>query len=112
MDLTIAAIKNSVQQRQVYFSAHAEDARMDDNLTAAAVLEAILNDEILEQYPDTGRGVSCLVVGFSRRQPIHIVCGWRGERLVIITVYIPGPPQFSDPWTRSPKESEDDAENV
>jgi hypothetical protein len=73
---------------------------MDDNLTAAAVLEAILNDEILEEYPDTGRGESCLVVGFYREQAIHIVCGWHGERLVIITVYLPGPPHFSDPWTR------------
>ncbi len=68
MELTIAAIKEAVRQRQFYFSAHAEEARMDDNITAA-VLEAILNDDILEQYPDTGRGASCLVVGFSGEQP-------------------------------------------
>lgn len=98
--LTIAAIKSAVQQKQVYFSAHAEESRMDDNLTAAAVLEAILNDDILEQYPDTGRGESCLVVGFSGDQAVHVVCGYRGEAVVIITVYLPGPPHFSDPWTR------------
>jgi hypothetical protein len=100
MELTIAAIKDAVRQRQFYFSAHAEEARMDDNLTAAEVLEAILNDDILEQYPDTGRGQSCLVMGFSGEQALHVVCGVRGEALVIITVYIPGPPHFSDPRTR------------
>lgn len=104
MVFTVAAIKDAVQQQRVSFSAHAEEARMDDNLTATAVLEALLHDDILEYYPDTGRGASCLVIGFYNQQPIHIVCGWRSEWLVIITVYIPGPPQFSDPWTRLPKE--------
>jgi hypothetical protein len=29
----------------------------------------------------------------------HIVCGWRGEEVAIITVYAPGLPKFIDPWT-------------
>ena len=36
----------------------------------------ILTGEILEQYPDTGRGESCLILGFSVTKPIHVVCGW------------------------------------
>jgi len=31
------------------------------------------------------------------------VCGWRGEKIVLITVYIPRPPKFIDPWTRGEK---------
>ena len=61
---------------------------------------ALLNSKILEQYPDIGRGESCLVVGFAGKIPIHVVCGWRGEKVVLITVYIPRPPKFIDPWTR------------
>ena len=64
------------------------------------MIEALLTGTILAQYPDTGRGVSCLLVGFSEAIPIHAVCGWRGEKIVLITVYIPGPPKFVDPWTR------------
>ncbi|XWK90775.1 MAG: DUF4258 domain-containing protein [Phormidium sp.] len=58
------------------------------------------NGEILEQYPDTGRGESCLILDFADDLPIHIVCGWRCERVAIITVYIPSPPNFIDPRTR------------
>jgi hypothetical protein len=61
---------------------------------------ALLNGEILEQYSDTGRGESCLIVGFADRLPIHIICGWRGDKVAVITLYIPRPPKFVDPWTR------------
>ncbi len=62
--------------------------------------EALLNGKILEQYPDTGRGESCLVVGFATETPVHIVCGWRSEKIALITVCIPTSPKFIDPWTR------------
>ncbi len=71
-----------------------------DDLEIAQIVEAILNDDILEQYPDTGRGESCLVVGLTGNIPIHVVCGMRAEHVIIVTVYIPGPPKFIDPWTR------------
>lgn len=72
----------------------------------AQVEEALLDGQILEQYPDTGRGESCLVVGFAGDIPIHAIGGWRGERVVLITVYIPRPPKFIDPWTRGGKDNE------
>ena len=74
--------------------------RIPDDLTLAQVENALLTGEILEQYPDTGRGESCLVVGFAGDTPIHVVRGWRGDKVVLITVYIPGPPYFVDPRTR------------
>jgi len=72
-------------------------------LTFAQVEEALLNGEILEEYPDTGRGESCLVVGFAKDIPIHAVCGWRGEKISLVTVYIPRPPKFVDPYRRGDK---------
>jgi hypothetical protein len=88
----------------IYVYTHrAEIERKADALTYAQVEDALLNGEILEQYPDTGRGESCLIVGFAKDLPIHIVCGWRGEKISIITVYIPRPPKFIDPWTRGAK---------
>ncbi len=98
MDIEI--IKTKVRQGELVFSIHAEEERMDEGLTAHAVVTAILNDDILEQYPDTGRGESCLVLGFVDETAVHVVCGWRGDSVVIITMYIPTPPYFSDPWTR------------
>jgi hypothetical protein len=56
--------------------------------------------EIIEEYPNDQRGESCLILGYADETPIHIVCGWRGEKVVIITVYIPKFPKFINPKTR------------
>ncbi len=98
--MDIEDIKTHIRNKQYVVSLHAEEERKADKLTLTQIIEAILNGQILEQYPDTGRGESCLIVGFAGETPIHVVCGWRGEKVVIITVYIPRPPQFVDPWTR------------
>ncbi|MEW6103782.1 MAG: DUF4258 domain-containing protein [bacterium] len=89
---------------EYYFSKHGDWERQNDNLAIAEIEEALMRGRILEQYEDTGRGESCLVVGFTETgKPIHIVCGRRGDWLVIITVYIPRPPKFKTPYERSEK---------
>jgi hypothetical protein len=89
-----------VRANEHIYSHHADLERKADDLTLAQVEDALLTGEILEQYPDAGRGESCLMVGFSGDTPIPAVCGWRGDKVVLITVYIPGPPHFVDPRTR------------
>ena len=94
-------IKAKIRMGEYFFSRHAASERAYDELAVFQGKEAILNGEILEQYPDTGRGESCLVMGFSGLIPIHAICGWaRNHQVVIVTVYIPSPPRFIDPWTR------------
>lgn len=74
---------------------------MNDDLMISDVEEAILSGRILENYPEDKRGESCLVVGFSDSGvPIHIVCGEKDDKVVIITVYIPRPPKFKTPYVR------------
>lgn len=99
--MEIAAIKAKVAASQYVYSQHADIERNADGLTFAQVEEALLAGRIIEDYPDTGRGETCLVAGKSKGTPVHSVCGWRGEKLVLITVYVPRPPKFSDPWTRA-----------
>jgi hypothetical protein len=61
----------------------------------------LLNGIILEQYVDTGRGESYLVAGFTNNgKPVHMVCGERKGKLVIITIYVPLPPKFKNPYER------------
>lgn len=97
----IVWIHERVKNVEYYFSKHGDQERQNDDLTVSEVEEALLSGRILEQYEDTGRGESCLVVGFTEAgKPIHIVCGARGEWMVIITVYIPRPPKFKTPYER------------
>ncbi len=93
-------VKDRVRAGNFRFSLHAEMEAEEDNLDIAQIVEAIVSGEILEQYADTGRGESCLLVGFSGETPIHIVCGKRADNVIVVTVYIPSLPKFIDPWTR------------
>ena len=99
--MDIDDIKTCVRNGNFRLSLHAEMEAENDNLDIAQIVEAIINDDILEEYEDTGRGASCLVVGFSDKTPIHVVCGMRTENVIIVTVYIPSLPKFVDPWTRA-----------
>lgn len=101
--MDIEEIKSKVQGSQYVYSHHAEVERKIEGLTFEQVEKALLNGEILEHYPDTGRGKSCLVLGFAGEVPVHAVCGWRGEKIALITVYIPRLPKFIDPRTRGGK---------
>jgi len=102
--LDIEWIWKCVRENKYYFSKHGDQERQNDNLSIAEVEEALLMGRVLEQYEDTGRGESCLVVGFTEKgKPIHIICGKRGNWLVIITVYIPRQPQFKTPYIRGEK---------
>ena len=98
---TVDWITKNVQRNHYYFSRHADREMQNENLTILEIEEALLNGRILEQYEDTGRGKSCLVVGFTNTgKPIHVVCGKRGDQLILITVYIPFPPKFKIPYER------------
>lgn len=99
--IEIEWIKQAVRNKTYRYSKHGDQERQNDNLTLAEVAQALSNGRILEQYADTGRGVSCLVAGFTDNGiPIHIVCGCMSKTLVIITVYIPMPPKFTNPFER------------
>jgi hypothetical protein len=97
-------IQEKVRRAEYYLSEHGDQERQNDNLTLAEIEEALLTGRILEHYEDTGRGESCLVAGFTQTgKPIHLVCGARGDWLVIITIYVPRPPKFKTPYERGEK---------
>lgn len=90
-----------VAAQRYRYSRHGDKERQNDALTLIEVEQALLTGRILEQYPDTGRGESCLVAGFSDTgRPVHVVCGRMGEWMVVVTVYVPTPPKFKNPFER------------
>lgn len=103
--MEIDEIQRLVSADEYDYSQHADLERAADDLTFQQIEQALLRGAILEHYPDTGRGESCLIVGFADPLPIHIVCGWRRGRIMIITVYVPSSPRFTDPWTRGERTS-------
>jgi hypothetical protein len=71
--MDIEEIKARIRDNQYVYTHHAEVECRADELTFAQVEEALLNAEILEQYPDAGRGESCLVPGFAGDVPVHML---------------------------------------
>lgn len=102
--IDMAWIIEKVKEGDYRLSEHADDERIDDNLMLYEIEESILDGLLLESYPKDRRGSSCLIVGFTKTgKPIHTVCGKNGDVLILITVYIPTPPKFKNPYERSDK---------
>jgi hypothetical protein len=94
-------IIDKINNDEYLFSEHADNERLNDGLLIGEIEESILNGSILESYASDTRGSSCLIVGFTNEgKPVHCVCGKNGEFLVVITVYIPTPPKFKNPYER------------
>lgn len=54
------------------------------------VRNALLNGEIIEQYPDDYPYPSCLVSGFSEgKETLHVCVGFGDGKLWLITAYYP-----------------------
>ena len=103
MSLMIKFIKSQVKSNNYELTLHADDERIDEDLNYVELEEALVNGEILEDYPTDPRGASCLIVGYTKsKKPIHIVCGKTNlGGLLLITVYIPKMPKWLDPKTRN-----------
>lgn len=80
----------------------AEKERYVEDITLYDLEKAISNGEILENYPDDPRGPSCLLLGLSKKRPIHIVCSYLPTDWIrIITVYIPKLPKWINERSRA-----------
>ena len=106
--MDIEQVKTLIRQKQYKTSHHAEVEREAETITIDDIKTAVLNGELLEDYPDDPRGHSCLMSGTAEdKRPLHIVLTilTQIEQVLIITVYIPIQPKWLDPRTRAPRKS-------
>ena len=54
--MKLAEIKRKVKEGRYVYTLHAEIERKADDLTFHQIEQALLTSEVLEQYPDAGRG--------------------------------------------------------
>jgi hypothetical protein len=100
-ELAIEWIHDKVRDGEYLITVHADAERRNDGLDIPDLENALLHGSVIEDYAEDKRGHSCLVLGRSSGHDVHIVCGRnRSGWLVIITVYLPGPPKWVTPTTR------------
>lgn len=80
---------------------HAVKEEAMDNITAEQVENALkAGFDVIEEYTDDPRGISCLVLGFSDDLPVHVVCAPHEDALIIITVYRPDISKWTDGYKK------------
>ncbi len=103
MSITAEFIRNEVENQSYELSLHADDERLNDELTIGQLESVLKGCEIIENYPSDPRGESCLAYGTTQiNTPVHIVCGKNSQgHLFIITVYVPTMPKWLNPRIRN-----------
>ena len=107
--MTIDEIRQLVRAGRYEVSMHAQQERLEDDLDIDKIEAALLQGELVEEYPNDPRGPSCLVGGLTGARSIHVVLGWATKKqqiektLRVITVYTPRTPKWKDLRTRGTK---------
>jgi len=55
--------------------------------------------DVIEEYPEDTRGVSCLLSHAKPGRALHVVCAPKTEYLAIITAYLPTPDKWSSDFS-------------
>ena len=99
--MQINKLRSCIRNDRYEISLHAQEERFVEDISILDIEEAILKGDLLEDYPDDPRGPSCLILGYSGKKPIHIVCSILPNRWArIITVYTPRMPKWINPRQR------------
>ncbi|MCD6553162.1 MAG: DUF4258 domain-containing protein [Anaerolineae bacterium] len=97
----LALYKRAVREEQLKISLHAAEEALAEHITRPEIEEAMLNAQLIEDYPDWWLGPSCLIYGRTDAgRALHIVASYSGLPVTIITVYEPHPPKWVTPTLR------------
>ena len=97
MELDIDTLRALCNSGAVRWSFHASERIQQRGIFRDDVINAIQTGRIIEQYPDAYPFPACLVIGLNIKGIyIHVVCGYDGDAVHIITAYYPTPDKFED----------------
>ncbi len=87
---------------KVFYTLHARSEMESEEpgaIKEAEVFEAVINGEVIEDYPDDEPYQSCLVFGLTKGgRPLHIVCACSEDEgmAIVITTYQPDEKRWID----------------
>ena len=88
--INIEIIRTYYQQDKVMMTQHSSERCRQRGIRKQDIKNAVMNGEIIEQYPEDFPFPSCLVCGFSaKNEIIHVVMSDEGSGSRIITAYYP-----------------------
>lgn len=94
--MDIQEIKRLCEDETIEASGHFVERGRRRNISYKETKEAIINGEIIEEYPDDYPFPSCLILGVTvGGKVLHVVAGIGNGRLWLITVYEPDKARWS-----------------
>ena len=94
-----------VRQDRFEFSQHAQREAAAEQISVDDIKQALLTGQALEPSPHDARGPRCFMVGQDAQgRCLHVLCGdCNRDHVLMMTVSLPHPPQWHEPWTRRVK---------
>jgi hypothetical protein len=88
--ITLDILRNLCKDETILMTQHVYNRCRERGIRYVDIENAVMNGEIVEQYPDDFPYPSCLALGASvDGHFIHVVCGVGEGKLWIITAYYP-----------------------
>ena len=95
--LDIHELRLLVDQGNLLWQQHCLERMQERDISTADVLSALATGEIIEEYPTDYPHPSCLVMGTSvEESPLHVVAGTDGDKVYLITAYVPNADVFEE----------------
>jgi len=95
-------IRDRVKNSHYQISEHALRFLMLGKVSVKEIEDAILNGKIIEIHRHPQRGNSSLVLGYSGKKPVHVMCAdGKDDSLEVLFAYVPSSPIWDDPKNRS-----------
>jgi hypothetical protein len=107
MSQTLIAVKKLALAGEIKISSHGYDELAEDHIFIRDILSSINGAQVIEDYPDFGKGPCVLVLQFDKSSmPLHVVWGIpKGQEkpAVLVTAYRPDSNKWSDDYLRRKK---------
>jgi len=92
----INEIRQAFTEKRFRYTKHSLEQRINRHISSEEIEQAILNGEIIEDYPSDKYGPSCLVYGKTKEgRSLHIQVAFF-PIISIVTVYEPNPDEWID----------------
>ena len=93
--MNIEILRSCCSNNHIRWSTQAASRIQQRGILRIDVINCIMHDEIIEDYPTDYPHPSCLVFGYSVDDKIiHVVAGYDGKYMFIITAYFPNTDKF------------------
>lgn len=103
MAMSLVDLQSKIAGEEYRLSDHAIKRMIQRSIVRAEVGEAIMNGEIIEEYPHDKYSPSCLIYGKTKAgRDLHVQVSLP-PKVVVITTYPPDPEEWIDCRTRRPR---------